>query len=983
MMKCCLFPLRNLLYGMWLLFLLLISYSCTNDTEEIDDQLNQQEVLKEDLLLMLSSHREKIKQSSDTDSLMYWYAAMGNIFARMEEWDSVVSMTRNIYITSKQDNTQSLSYQYLTQLSNAVNVSNDTIWAYIMEVKGLTCFLQGDYERSLHCYKKGTEVLERYPGALRLLGCYNMLAIIYTINGDYPLAESIYQSAIPQCIEKRDTLTLRKFYSNLGKAQLAQGNWEDATANFQQAQELIPYEDGFYESNMAQALIEGNQAREALPLAQESLRKRQIFEDRSSFSLSNAYEVLASAYHEMGNYDLAIQYHQECLEEILSYYSPEHRDMGETRIFLADAYYEKDLLNLALQEYQQAIQIFLPGFNPISIDDCPSADSLFSRDVWLMEALRNKGRVYLKQYEKDQRIDQLTHAAKHFLTAVQFINQVKLYYTESGAKAFLGDYSIPFIEDALNTQLQLYQATQDPQHMATAFELAQQATAFLLRESVNEERAMEVAQIPEDTIATLRTLNATISETQSAIAKVDVEEKDSLNQVVFYLKKDRLELLETIEKNYPKYYQLKHDLRPFSIEEVQQNLDSNTLVIKYFLGQDKLYTFAFDQQKFSILSSPIDSTFYKHVDHFRQTLSDLDYIRAQPQEAEQIFLESSRALYEQLLAPVVTAFPEEKLTQLTIIPDGLLNYLSFECLLSKPADDWLDKEAYLLQDYAVRYAYYAGLLRSGEQEKDRKKSRFLGFGTEYNDKTLDRLNMIAQDSIANPQVKEVFRGKALSRLEFADDEVQEVAQLVDGRSFLNTQATKDNFLLHTPDYEVVHIAAHSYIDTENDSTAYIVFNQSEEDEDFLLSLPEIYGLNLDADLVALSACQTSSGALQRSEGVMSLARAFQFAGSSSLIASQWNISDRASSIIIKAFYENLNEGLSKDEALQKAKLAYLSDDELSSPAYRIPAYWGAMILIGDEQPLAFEPSGYSWHYWLIGLILLLIVVFFVRRKSQP
>ena len=256
-----------------------------------------------------------------------------------------------------------------------------------------------------------------------------------------------------------------------------------------------------------------------------------------------------------------------------------------------------------------------------------------------------------------------------------------------------------------------------------------------------------------------------------------------------------------------------------------------------------------------------------------------------------------------------------------------------------------------------------------------KKSRFLGFGTEYDDKTLNRIGAMKQDSIANPQIKETFRDKVLSKLVYADDEVKEVASLLSGKSFLNEQATKINFLKHTPQYEVVHVATHSFIDTENDSTAYIVFNQSNKDDDFLLSLAEIYGLQLDAELIALSGCQTGTGALQRSEGVMSLARAFRFAGSNSMIASQWSISDRASSIIMKEFYAQLKKGASKDEALQQAKLRYLHDDELSSPAYRIPAYWGAMILIGDADPLQFTPAR-SYIRWLLaaglGVLILLL-----------
>lgn len=961
--------------------------SCQEDSPKssIKPQLILQD---ESIKLRLSTYLEeaaKAEKSGQLDSAILSYSKVSNIYIQAEQWDSLYPIAYNAYrFASKMK-----EYTGTIRLMDTITITypqKDTSWAKLAEIKALLHYKSDHIDASIDTYQKIMKIWERHPTSPQLLRAYNMLGIQYTKKGEYPLAESIYHSAITRSIKEKDSLSLRKQYFNLGRGKLAQEDWSKAIQYYHKGQQYVPHLDGFYESNLAEAYLKGNQPTLALKFAIQALEKKQNFTGRSKIHISEIHEVLAAAHLALGNYDQANRFFQQSLEESLNYFPPGHRAIGQSHISIGDSYFQQQLWNLALREYQSAIQIFLPGFQAASLNDCPSSDSLLSKEVWLMEALQNKGKTYIQKYKKSNKLEELKHAANHFMVAVQFINQIKLHYTESGAKSFLGNYSIPYIEEALQTQLLLFQETQESKYQKTAFELAQQATAFLLRESVNEQRAMQLADVPKDTIDLLHNLNAIISETQSAIANTSAQfEKDSLYQTVFQLKKQRLGVLERLESNYPKYFELKHSLKPIPLNQLQDKLDTNTLVIKYFLGQDYLYTFAFSKQSFYTFSQPIDTTFFQHITNFRKTLSDLDYIREQTQQAEEVFLVSSQYLYEQLIAPSHNAFQNEHLDRMLVIPDGLLNYLSFECLMSRPTNSWLNADAYLVHQYAIRYAYFAGLLMKDTQPISSTQNRFLGFGTEYNDKTLDRLEIIEQDTLSNTQVKDILRGKNLGELAFADDEVKEIASLLSGKAFLNSRATKTNFMKHTPHYEAIHVAAHSFIDTENDSTAYIVFNQDSNSEDFLLSLPEIYGLQLNANLIALSACQTGTGALQRSEGVMSLARAFQFAGSNSLIASQWSISDRASSLIMKDFYKALHNGASKDDALRQAKLRYLTDDAISSPAYRIPAYWGAIVLIGDDAPLEFKAVRFGrWWKVIIGGVLLSVIgwILYWRKREN-
>lgn len=102
-------------------------------------------------------------------------------------------------------------------------------------------------------------------------------------------------------------------------------------------------------------------------------------------------------------------------------------------------------------------------------------------------------------------------------------------------------------------------------------------------------------------------------------------------------------------------------------------------------------------------------------------------------------------------------------------------------------------------------------------------------------------------------------------------------------------------------------------------------------------------LKLNADLVTLSACRTGLGKVVTGEGVLGLTRAFMYAGTSSVVASLWNVNDIATAELMTTFYRKLKAGLPKDEALRQAKLEMLKGKQL---AWRQPYYWASFVLAG-------------------------------------
>lgn len=109
---------------------------------------------------------------------------------------------------------------------------------------------------------------------------------------------------------------------------------------------------------------------------------------------------------------------------------------------------------------------------------------------------------------------------------------------------------------------------------------------------------------------------------------------------------------------------------------------------------------------------------------------------------------------------------------------------------------------------------------------------------------------------------------------------------------------------------------------------------------------EIMRLRLNADLVTLSACSTGLGKLFDGEGMIGLTRAFRYAGADSVVVSMWNVSDSATAELMRSLYQNLKNGLPKDEALRQAKLKLLKGPQAT---WHHPYFWAPFVLTGERE----------------------------------
>jgi CHAT domain-containing protein len=148
------------------------------------------------------------------------------------------------------------------------------------------------------------------------------------------------------------------------------------------------------------------------------------------------------------------------------------------------------------------------------------------------------------------------------------------------------------------------------------------------------------------------------------------------------------------------------------------------------------------------------------------------------------------------------------------------------------------------------------------------------------------------------------------------------------------------------DYRILHFATHAQSNDQKGEFSFLALRgKTATDKGMVLYVKDIYNLRLRAELVVLSACETGIGELREGEGNISLARAFAYSGAQSIVTTLWSVNDESTKKLMSSFYEFLEKGLPKDQALQQAKLAYLLHNK-GSAAH--PFFWGGFTVIGKK-----------------------------------
>lgn len=694
---------------------------------------------------------------------------------------------------------------------------------------------------------------------------------------------------------------------------------------------------------------------------------------RKQYGYESPYQIyvlyaLGSANEALGEWKDAERQYLSALDIALKTYGKQHYTTARTYMNLALLAKKQQNFTESLNYIQSAIQCLFAEYpgdntfkNPAISRSLPSPGSVI-KILWARaDILYARG-----QTEADTTILQASFDTYKLTQDV--VSDIRQDLSSGGSKLLMEEQNYRLYEAGIKAAWTLYELTTREEWLEEAFYMAEKSKANLLLEALKESDAKAFAGIPEEITGRERFIQGRLNLLEKKLfdagqgnIQADSTEQVQWRQEVFALRVAYDSLKEHLEEEYPKYYQLKYDLNVAPIADIQQHLPENTGLLEFFAGDSATYVFEIEKGNFKgykmdeawTLPAEIASAREGMLEwHVNDSLAENDQQRLLKQ-----YTRDAEKLYHRLLGPFHDSLP----SRLVIIPDGALGYLPFETLLTEaPSENSLpDAWPYLMRSHAISYHYSSTLFnRIYSQPLAGSNRKLLAFAPEFGGKEDDATRISMPDAAFSPLLHNV-------------EEAEEVAAIMGGKTFLGALATVDNFEKYCIGSGIIHLSSHGKADDRDARYSYIAFaDPGDSAQKQLLYVSDLYNLELNAELVVLSACETGLGKLYRGEGMASLARAFTYAGAKSITTTLWQVNDEASADLMVKYYEYLDQGLPKDIALQKAKLEMVGKQN-------VPYFWGGFVSIGNMNSL---PPSNSWIWWLVGGIMAILGIWLIGRK---
>ncbi|MDA3894338.1 MAG: CHAT domain-containing protein [Salinivirgaceae bacterium] len=513
-----------------------------------------------------------------------------------------------------------------------------------------------------------------------------------------------------------------------------------------------------------------------------------------------------------------------------------------------------------------------------------------------------------------------------------------------------------------------------------ALQYAEMDKSSALLRTVQKDIALNQSNIPDSTVIYLKKLYTRLSEVEAkrfeenANVRVNDTNLYALNMELFDLVSEITELEKTLEKEYATYAELKYKVTPPNLDFIiDQSYEK--AILEYVVSNEKLYAFLIVDGVIHYNHFYFRDDFIESIERLQEMISDIKNIDFSLKELNE-FETLSYNLYGELIAPFDSLIGTKPLL---IVPDEQLSLIPFEVLLTKKVKSKslnYSNLPYLVKSNNVSYAYSLTLSHKQKNIKSGYEfNRLLAMAPTYE-------KLAGNQGAQYIALRSAFRDARdkLGMLEGAQDEARNVSKKVNGQLYLKDNASEGQFKAEAPHYKVLHLAMHTLINNENPLYSKLVFTPDvDEIEDGLLNTYELNNMNLNADLVVLSACNTGFGKLNKGEGIIGLTRGFLQAGCKSLLATLWSVADKASVTLIDGFYDGLKGGELKSASLSQAKRDYLNK---VTGMNAHPFFWAGYISIGNDDPVIFDTNRKFYLPLIIVVVAILALAFFYKRKSR-
>lgn len=743
-------------------------------------------------------------------------------------------------------------------------------------------YREGNYRLALEYYQKALPL--RNPADHTWLGgTLNNIGNIYRYQSDFELALDYYQRGLAQA--KQDVPLAAKIKNNLGTVYILQHQFEQAEAILQESLAQRPAEDK---------------------------------DGRASVLLN-----LGAVAQERGDIARAREYFQTCLQL---------RETLNQPWLTAEA-----LINLASNAHQQGRDTQALALIERSLQTARQ----YNHPDLLWHASVTAGQIYAA-------LNRPAQARAVFEEAIQAIETMRTNVAGDAAE------QARFFENKVEPYYELAELALSQQQPAAALGYAERAKARVLLDVLQSGHVNITKTMSADEQTAEQQLQARLFSLNTQLYRERLRPQPAAARLA--------ELETALQQARTKQQQFQHalyaahpDLKiargqtpPFDLAQISATLlDPQTALLEYVVKADKTLLFVITSDKtgqpqLKSYEIPLERAQLKQqVEAYWRMLSNR-VLNFRPAAAR---------LYDQLLKPAAAQLQGK--SKLIIVRDANLWELPFQALQT-PAG------RYLIEDCTVSYAHSLSALAEmvklrRARPRTTEKPVLLALGN-------PSLGVTANTPAA--QQRGAWR---LAPLPMAETEVTQLAKLYSlrrSRIYLRDAAREERFKAEAGQADILHLATHALLNNASPLYSQIVLAQTPDTatnlkaalepeaeietagEDGLLEAWEVMKLNLRAELVVLSACETGRGRLGEGEGLIGLTWAFFVAGAPSTIVSQWKVDAASTALLMQQFHREWRAPqaapLSKAAALRAAALKLLA-----SRAYRHPFFWASFSLLGE------------------------------------
>ncbi|MGK0364758.1 MAG: CHAT domain-containing protein/tetratricopeptide (TPR) repeat protein [Saprospiraceae bacterium] len=942
------------------LLILMLSISANSQTPSLDS-LGLAIIIKE---------ARKLYRQADYSLALEKYATACEVFKEKEQWDDfynyqigVIDCHYKLGHANKVLDMVVIEREKLAQkLGNNHGLVGDY---YFLEIKANDRFEEGS--RIPELAQKALEIMVPTNGN-KTGSVYNSLGVYWLLKKDYDQALANHKRGLAFKIKKfgKDSGTVAVSYNNIGNVYDNLGDYLTAIEYFKKSLEVKikkygdkhPRVSNTY-FNIGNTYANDGNIDKAILFYEKAIAIDRQSEDDPNRKLALRFTNLSEAFRLSDRLDLAIKYSLLSIEHYaktsLNPIFPAAAFQNTAKVYEAKKEYDK-----ALPFYQKALALLsshpleASGLTNPKIEDRFATKRLFlvlSDKMSMLDTWNKEAPELFKQKAA-------LHTGEALIQTLSFIQQD--IEVENSKHIFLTDSRWIF-EKTLGFCHELFTVTGDPMYKEKALGIYEQSKAFLLRSILKEEQAKDIANIPDSLKQQIIGFKEILNEIAQQINNSQGEvQKTALQTNLFDKNQEYKSLVSELEEKFPPYFQIKNEQANFSSSLIHQAIKNDEAAFAWFMGEEQLFFFQITNAQIDFKKIVKKADFDTLVISFNELLND-NLLASSKGNSKALYLDfcqQAQAIFQQLF-PTDISIP----LSLVLIPDGVINLIPFEILLTDKSKNESDIDystlPYLLKKAAVRYAYSPSLLIRKADTPSSDIDEILAFAPTYFRTSNSAL--AARSDMAS--------------LQFAQKEIKKISTIFTTENRVGSSATKESFKTLAKEYRLLHLAMHAFTDDENPSFSGLVFSaDAEDEEEAFLYAYEIANMQLTADLVVLSACNTGSGKQVAGEGPISLSRSFRQAGCPNIVRSLWQADDEATSILMEKFYKNLKAGKGKAEALQLAKLSYLEQSRKN-----FPHYWATFVLTGDNEPLDFGQSNFLGYFIVFG-VLVLAGVYVLRRK---